>query len=131
MHGSTRDLPVAGQFDTPLGTVTLREAEWGQMTVVLESFPAGTDTEPIFKGLPDDHCQCEHWGYVIRGRLRVRYQDHEETLKAGDAYYLAPGHLPIFEEDTDLVEFSPKGDYQATMEVAARNVTAMLNGNAG
>jgi hypothetical protein len=130
MHGSTLDLPVAGQFDTPLGTVTLREAEWGQMTVVLESFPAGTDTEPIFKGLPDDRCQCEHWGYVIKGSMRIRYGDHEETLKTGDAYYLAPGHLPIFDEDTDLVEFSPKGHYQATMEVAARNVAAMVDGNA-
>ena len=131
MRGSTLDLPVAGQFDTPLGTITLREAEWGQMTVVLESFPAGTDTEPIFKGLPEDRCQCEHWGYVIKGRLRVRYGDHEETLKAGDAYYLSPGHLPIFDEDTELVEFSPKGEYQTTMEVAARNVAAMLDGNAG
>jgi hypothetical protein len=129
MRGSTSDLPVAGEFETPLGTVTLREAEWGDMTVGLERFPAGTDTEALFKGLPDDRCQCEHWGYVIKGRLRIRYADHEEVVNAGDAYYMAPGHLPIYDEDTELVEFSPKGTYQATMEVAARNIGAMLNGH--
>jgi hypothetical protein len=62
---------------------------------------------------------------VLKGRLRVRYKDHEETLQAGDAYYMAPGHLPIFDEDTELVEFSPRGLYQQTMEVAAGNVAAM------
>jgi hypothetical protein len=39
---------------------------------------------------------------------------------------MSPGHLPIFDEDTEVVEFSPKGVYQATMEVAARNISAML-----
>jgi AraC-like protein len=121
MHGSNRDLPVSFETDG----VVLREMEWGDMNVGLERFPAGTDTEPIFKGLPDDRCQCPHWGYVIRGQLRVRYRDHEETLRAGDVYYLAPGHLPIFDEDTELVEFSPKGLYQKTMEAVARNIAAM------
>ena len=121
MHGSNRDMPVSFEADG----VVLREMEWGDMNVGLERFPAGTDTEPIFKGLPNDRCQCPHWGYVIRGQLRVRYRDHEETLRAGDVYYLAPGHLPIFDEDTELVEFSPKGLYQKTMEAVARNIAAM------
>ncbi len=121
MRGSKQDVPVA----VDMGGVVIRQLEWGEMNVALETFPAGTDTEPVFKGLPDDRCQCPHWGYVIKGRLRVRYKDHEETLNAGDAYYLAPGHLPIFDEDTELVEFSPRGEYQKTMEVAARNAAAM------
>ena len=121
MRGSNLDLPVSFESDG----VLRREMEWGDMNVGLERFPAGLDTAPIFKGLPDDRCQCPHWGYVIRGQFRVRYRDHEETLKAGDVYYLAPGHLPIFDEDTEIVEFSPKGLYQQTMDVAARNVAAM------
>jgi len=122
MRGSTGDVPIA--FEA--AGVVIRQVEWGEMNAALESFPAGTDTEPVFKGLPDDRCQCPHWGYVVRGRLRVRYPDREETLRAGDAYYMAPGHLPIFDEDTEVVEFSPRGEYQKTMEVAARNVAAML-----
>jgi hypothetical protein len=121
MRGSKQDVPVA----MDLGAVVIRQLEWGDMNVALESFAAGVDTEPVFKGLPDDRCPCPHWGYVLKGRLRVRYKDHEETLQAGDAYYMAPGHLPIFDEDTDLVEFSPRGQYQQTMEVAAANVAAM------
>jgi hypothetical protein len=121
MRGSMHDVPVAFEASG----VVLREAEWGDMNAGLECFPAGTDTAPIFKGLPDDRCQCPHWGYVLKGRLRVRYADHEEVLRAGDAYYMAPGHVPIYEEDTELVEFSPKDPYQATMEVATANVAAL------
>jgi hypothetical protein len=40
--------------------------------------------------------------------MRVRYADHEEVVTAGEAYYLAPGHLPVMEEDCEMVEFSPK-----------------------
>jgi hypothetical protein len=121
MRGSKQDVPVS----MDMGGVVIREVEWGDLNVALESFPAGTDSAPIFKGLPDDLCQCPHWGYVIAGRLRVRYKEREETLAAGDAYYLAPGHTTVFDEDTELVEFSPKGEYQKTIEVAARNVAAM------
>jgi hypothetical protein len=37
--------------------------------------PAGTDFTPMLKGLPDDMCQCPYWGYVIEGKLNVKYQD--------------------------------------------------------
>jgi hypothetical protein len=121
MRGSKQDVPVA----MAMGDLVIRQLEWGDMNVALESFPAGTDTEPVFKGLPDDRCQCPHWGYVLKGRLRVRYKDHEETIRTGDVYYMSPGHLPIFDEDTEVVEFSPKGEYQKTMEVAARNAAAL------
>ncbi len=128
MHSSKNDLPLAGEFDIPVGHVTLREIEWGAMNVALETFPAGTDTRPLFTGLPDDRCQCPHWGYVVSGRVHVIFADHEETLQTGDIYYLEPGHVLVYEEQTDLIEFSPRGEYQATMEVAAQNIAAMLAG---
>lgn len=126
MRGSKRDLPVA--FDG-MGIV-LREIEWGDMNVGLESFPAGADSAPIFRGLPDDRCQCAHWGYVVTGRFRAKYQDREEVFSAGDAYYLSPGHTTSFDEATELVEFSPKGEYDKTMEVVARNVATLQAGAA-
>ena len=100
--------------------------ELGDFTVAFETIREERDSAPAFKGLPDDRCQCPHWGYVVKGRLRVRYEDHVETLRAGDAYYMAPGHLPSYDEDTELVEFSPRGEYQRTMEVVARNVAAAM-----
>ena len=121
MRGSKHDLPTA--FDAE--GVHNKQVERGDMNVELERFPAGLDTAPVFKGLPDDRCQCPHWGYVLKGRIRIRYADHDELLNAGDVYYLAPGHLPLFEEDSEVVEFSPKGEYQKTMEVAEQNLAAM------
>ncbi len=126
MRGSKHDLPLAGEFDTPDGHVELREVEWGEMNVAIENFPAGTDTRPLFIGLPDDKCQCPHWGYVVKGKFRVNFGDHEETMRTGDTYYLEPGHVHVYDEDTEIVEFSPRGEYQATMEVAAQNISTML-----
>lgn len=121
MRGSKQEL----RLDVDVDGVSIRQAEWGDMNVAIERFAAGVDTEPIFKGLPDDRCQCPHWGYVLRGRVRIRYADHEEVVSAGDAYYLPPGHTTHFDEDTEIVEFSPRGEYQKTLEVAGRNVAAM------
>ncbi|HEV8191741.1 MAG TPA: AraC family ligand binding domain-containing protein [Ktedonobacterales bacterium] len=121
MHGSKQDVPAT----VDAGGVVIREAEWGEMNVSLENSAAGTVTAPLFKGLPDDCCQCPHWGYVVKGQLRVYYKDREEVLSAGDAYYLTPGHTTAFDVDTEVVEFSPKGEYQKTIEVAARNFAAM------
>jgi len=124
MRASKRDLPVTFEG----GSVVSRLAEWGKMNVALETFPGGTDTAPIFKGLPDDRCQCPHWGYVLKGRMKIRYPEREEVIEAGDAYYMEPGHLPLFEEDTEIIEFSPKGEYQKTMEVAEGNIASMQVG---
>jgi hypothetical protein len=125
MRGSKQDIPVTVEA----GEVLIREVEWGDMNVAVESFPPGVDTAPLFKGLPDDRCQCPHWGYIIKGRMRIRYKDHDEVLTSGDVYYLAPGHTTVVEEPTELVEFSPKGEYHKTLEVVARNMAAMQQGS--
>src|SRR3954454_1667599 len=108
MRGSRSDVPVTVE----MAGVEIREVEWGEMNVALEQFPEGVNTEPLFKGLPDDRCQCPHWGYVLKGHIVVRYKDHDEHLRAGDVYYLSPGHTTYFEEPTEVVEFSPRGEYQ-------------------
>ena len=120
MRGSRKDLPVA----FAAGGATLRAAEWGGMAVELGTFTAGIDAGPYFAGLPEDRCQCRHLGYVVQGQLRLRFADHEEVYGAGDAYYAAPGHTPIFAEGTEYVEFSPKVPYGQTMEVVERNLAA-------
>jgi hypothetical protein len=48
----------------------------------------------LFKGLPNDQCQCEHMGYVIKGK------------HAG----------------TEVVEFSPTEHLGQTMEVVTKNM---------
>ncbi len=56
MHGSKKEVPMV----VDSGGVVIRLTEWGEMNVALETFPAGTDTEPIFNGLPKDRCQSPH-----------------------------------------------------------------------
>ncbi len=93
--------------------------------VAFESIPAGFPPggAEAFKGLPGDACQCPHWGYLFKGSFRVRYTDgHVETVRAGDAYYLAPGHLFEAVEDCETVEFSPTEQWQETVEVVGRNI---------
>jgi hypothetical protein len=79
---------------------------------------------PLFQGLPDDRCQCEHLGYVIRGRVAFRSADGEEVFEAGDAYYARPGHTPVLYAGTEVVEFSPTDELGRTLEVVAKNTEA-------
>jgi hypothetical protein len=101
-----------------------RYAELDHFTVSFESFPIGSDPSPLFRGLPDDRCQCPHWGVVISGELVVNYPDHEETYRAGDAYYLPPGHLPRPGDGLEVVEFSPTELLQQSMAVVGANMEA-------
>jgi hypothetical protein len=65
---------------------------------------------------------------VLSGKLRFKYADHDEVISAGEAYYAAPGHNAVVDEDCEIVEFSPKEEYQKTMEAAVRFMTAMRQG---
>ena len=80
MRGSKHDLPVA--LEVPEATV--QQAEWGGINAEIGTISGDLDLEPLFKGLPGDQCQCPHWGYVIKGRLRYRFADCEEVFGAGD-----------------------------------------------
>jgi hypothetical protein len=61
---------------------------------------------------------------VVSGRLVFRYPDRDETFHAGDAYYGAPGHLPLMSADTELIEFTPTEALNATTAVIAANLEA-------
>ena len=79
----------------------------GGWTVGFETYTQDADLSPLFKGLPNDECQCEHMGYVIKGKLAFRSGDTEEVFEGGDAYYVSPGHTPILYAGTQVVEFQP------------------------
>jgi hypothetical protein len=109
-----------------------RYAELGDYTVAFETHKADVDPAPFFLGLTDDRCQCPHWGVVLTGRIIFRYADHDEVFTAGDAYYGAPGHLPLLFAGTELVEFSPTAILNETMGVVGKNLeTARSAGPAG
>jgi hypothetical protein len=97
------------------GPVKVYEAELNGYTVNIVSFEETQDMAPMFKGaLPDDRCQCPHWGYVLKGRQTWRFADHEEVFEEGDAFYVGPGHVPVFEAGTEMIQFSPTEQMRAT-----------------
>ena len=77
------------------------------------------------KGLPGDQCPCPHWGYVLAGRVTYRFADHEEVFEAGDAFYLPPGHIPLAQAGSEIVQFSPSEELRTVSETMVRNLQAM------
>jgi len=96
----------------------------GGYTVGFESYGSDADLADFFRGLPDDRCQCPHWGYVIKGKLSFRSANGEETFEAGDAYYAPPGHTPYLFAGTEIIEFSPTNALGETIEVVTENLRA-------
>jgi hypothetical protein len=98
--------------------------ELGDYTVAFERFSDGGDMAPIFRGLPDDRCQCAHWGIVVKGRLTFTYADGRDVVGAGEAYYAPPGHTPAADPGTETIEFSPTEELHKTMAVVMKNAEA-------
>ena len=118
---SQEQVPI--EFDADVAQT--RTVDHGGMTIAFERLSAGVETAPLFRGLPDDACQSPHWGYLIEGRLRVLSTDGtEESIVAGQAYYLPAGHNVVVEQDALVLEFSPTEDRARTMEHAAQMMQA-------
>ena len=95
--------------DFPSDMVINHIEGWGDMTVAVNEMPAGSDLGPLLVGLKNNSCQVPHWGYIIKGTLRMTYDDgRQETLNAGDLFYMPPGHVGVVEEDLKLMDFSPQ-----------------------
>ncbi len=108
------------------GPVTDRSEVLEGYSVNFTSFREDVDATPLMNGLPDDRCQCPHWGYVVNGRVTFRYADREEVFEAGDAFYTPPGHVPVkHEPGTDIVLFSPADELHKTEAVMMKNMQAM------
>jgi hypothetical protein len=85
------------------------QVEWGETVAVATRFPAGFDGADMVEGSGlDAFCPVPHWGFVLSGEIAVRYSDgREETARAGEAFYLPPGHLPFTAGGAEIIEFSP------------------------
>ena len=97
-------------------------------TVGFETYRADADPAELFRGLPDDRCQCPHWGYVVKGKLTFPFADREEVFEAGDAFYVPPGHLQRAEAGTEYLQFSPAKEMAEVEEQIMKNMQAMGGG---
>jgi hypothetical protein len=106
------------------GPVLVYEDELDGYTANFVTFRQDLDHSSLLVGLPDDRCQCPHWGYVLEGRMTFRFADHEEVFEAGDAFYVGPGHIPVFEAGTEMIQFSPTQELKATDEAIRKYMEA-------
>jgi len=110
------------------GVAEDRHGEIDGYSVSFVSIRETHDLAPMLKGLPDDRCQCPHWGYVLKGRLIWRFADREEVCESGDAFYVPPGHVPEAEAGSEFIQFSPSEELRATEAAIMRNMQAMQGG---
>jgi hypothetical protein len=110
-----------------IGEYTGRSIAAAGIRIAFESMPGHfPPDESPFKGLPDDRCQCDRWGYCYKGSFRVTYLDGpDEVIREGDAYHLRPGHFVQTLEPVELLELSPVEEHDRTMAVLARNMGAV------
>ena len=107
------------------GVAEDRSEDLGGYTVNFVSIRTDHDLGSMLAGLPGGHCSCPHWGYVIKGTLTVRYGDREETIGAGEAFYMSPGHVPAATAGSEFVHFSPTDQlktFEAAMAKAAQQM---------
>lgn len=90
-----------------LGNVMMA-ADLGEMAAAVVTAPAGADLRPVLTQLPEGSCQVPHWGYVVYGALNIGYDGgNSEVVRAGELFYMEPGHTVWVDEDTQYVDFSP------------------------
>jgi ethanolamine utilization protein EutQ (cupin superfamily) len=98
---------------------------WGGMTVAINELPAGTDFAPLLAGLKNNSCQVPHWGYILKGSLKLIYDDGKAVvLKAGDVFYMAPGHKATVLEDLKLMDFSPEKEMKELINHVEKKIAA-------
>jgi hypothetical protein len=120
-------MPKTSKDTTPerreSGPAIDRFAHLDDHTVSFTTILEDSSLAPLLKGLPDDACQCPHWGYMLAGEMTVTYTDgRQETYVAGEAFSIPAGHAPSAVAGTDFVMFSPKDQLAATDAAIAANI---------
>jgi len=121
MRTPVNEMPIEMQA----GEITTRSSECDGVLARHIQLPPGVDFTPLLKGLPGDLCQCPHWGYVLAGSIRLRFEDGtEELCSSGDAYYWRGGHTGWTDEGVTFLEFSPTAEIEPVLEHLAKQMAA-------
>jgi len=118
---SRDDLPVE-----KMGDYESRSTELDDFTISFESTPAGfAPPRSCSRAFPTMLVPARIWGVLLKGEHRITYTDGTvDTIRAGEAYYLRPGHWFESVADSEAVEFSPTETLRSTVEVVQRNMSS-------
>lgn len=106
------------------GVGEIRRVESGDVTVEFGHVDQSIDPTPLFRGLPDDMCQCRHQAYVVSGQLTFTTKDGPLDVAAGEAFDVPPGHIPLMQGGCEWVQFTATADQRKTDEAIQRNTAA-------
>jgi hypothetical protein len=95
--------------------VDFRTKEFDGRTMAWVVLPKGANLAPALAGLDGDLCQCPHWGYVIKGHVRMNTSNGSTDHRAGEAFYWGPGHAPEAIEDSEYIDVSPSAELEAVI----------------
>jgi hypothetical protein len=95
--------------------VAIRRTDADGLATCLIRLDGGVTTDELFAGLPDDRCQCAHWGYIISGTMRVHGVGGARDYDAGETYYWGPGHNLEAVTNAEYLEITRSGDYDGLM----------------
>jgi hypothetical protein len=70
-------------------------------------------------------CPSYHWGVLLTGKLVVRFPDREETITAGQAFYMEPGHAVEVLEACEELAFTPSARVRELLDAERRNAQAL------
>ena len=95
--------------------------------VTFESYSRDRDYAALNEGLPDNRCQSEHWGVLLKGKLIYRYEDGDEVITAGQAYCARPGHTAWVAAGTELIKFTPTDQLEVREGVSRENLVKFVD----
>lgn len=79
--------------------------------VIEKGFDWKKSVSPLLPNCPA-WCPATHFGYLESGTMGVQMEDGStRTIRAGESYFIPPGHLPVMDEDAVMVEFSQDETY--------------------
>jgi hypothetical protein len=96
-------------------------------TVSFDTYSIDVEGAFLFKGAPNDQCQATHMGYILKGKMAIRTAGGaEEVFEAGDAYFTAPGHTPVYFAGLEIVDFTRTEDMNRQLAFMAPNLKKYL-----
>lgn len=107
------------------GAVENRHEDVDGITIQFVAIREDVDVAPLLRGLPDDRCNCRHWGYVFKGKLTFDLGDGREVYQAGDAFSITHGHIPSAEPGTEYLQFSPTEELRPVSAHMQKSMAAM------
>lgn len=117
-HARPQDLPPAGGGRWPAVGNGFRSTQWGDLEVGFTVTGIGDHTA-LYVGLPGGVCPVPHYGYMLAGRIRCSFPGTDwpdEVAEAGEAYFFPAGHVLIYEQETEALEFNPASALQTLMD---------------